>query len=97
MAYAGTAERGGGTFALELESGRRVWHTAPQCDDKTNEAKSNAVQQRCPTAQMGAVTGIPGVIFSSSRDGHLRACSTRDGHVIWTNSTAREYDTVNGQ
>jgi polyvinyl alcohol dehydrogenase (cytochrome) len=42
------------------------------------------------------VTVIPGVVFSGSVDGHLRAYSTKDGDVIWDMNTAREFDTVNG-
>jgi polyvinyl alcohol dehydrogenase (cytochrome) len=39
---------------------------------------------------------IPGVVFSGSLDGHLRAYSTRDGSVLWSFDTVREYETVNG-
>ena len=43
-----------------------------------------------------AVTVIPGVVFSGSLDGHIRAYSTTDGRVIWDFDTAREFTTVNG-
>jgi polyvinyl alcohol dehydrogenase (cytochrome) len=39
---------------------------------------------------------MPGVVFSGSVDGHLRAFSTTDGRIIWDYNTAKEYDTVNG-
>ena len=39
---------------------------------------------------------IPGVVFSGSVDGHLRAYSTADGKVIWDFDTIREFQTVNG-
>ena len=42
------------------------------------------------------VTAIPGVVFSGSHDGHLRAYSTRDGAVIWDFDTVQDYKTVNG-
>jgi polyvinyl alcohol dehydrogenase (cytochrome) len=42
------------------------------------------------------VSGLPGVVFSGSMDGHLRAYATRDGTVLWDFDTVREYDTVNG-
>jgi polyvinyl alcohol dehydrogenase (cytochrome) len=42
------------------------------------------------------VTTIPGVVFSGSVDGHLRAFRTEDGKVIWDFNTARDYKTVNG-
>jgi polyvinyl alcohol dehydrogenase (cytochrome) len=42
------------------------------------------------------VTAIPGVVFSGSLDGHLRAYDAETGRVIWEVDTARELDTVNG-
>jgi polyvinyl alcohol dehydrogenase (cytochrome) len=42
------------------------------------------------------VTVIPGVVFSGSLDGHLRAYSATDGSVVWDYDTAREFTTVNG-
>ncbi len=42
------------------------------------------------------MTGIPGVVFSGTMDGQLRAYSTRDGKIIWEYDTVRDYETVNG-
>jgi outer membrane protein assembly factor BamB len=42
------------------------------------------------------VTVIPGVAFSGSLDGHLRAYATADGRIIWDVDTAVEYQAVNG-
>ena len=39
---------------------------------------------------------IPGVVFSGSLDGHLRAFSTEDGKVLWDFDTVRDFATVNG-
>jgi polyvinyl alcohol dehydrogenase (cytochrome) len=50
----------------------------------------------CRPAQLAAVTHIPGVVFSGSADGHLRAYSSDDGHILWNADTARDYVTVNG-
>ena len=56
-------------FALRLEDGERVWYTPPVgCGDKP----------RCSPAQSAAVSAIPGVAFSGSVDGHMRAYSTTD-------------------
>ena len=41
------------------------------------------------------MTAIPGVVFSGSLDGHLRAYSTKDGKVLWDYDTVRDFDTVN--
>jgi polyvinyl alcohol dehydrogenase (cytochrome) len=43
------------------------------------------------------VTAIPGVVFSGSVDGHLRAYSAATGAVLWDVDTARAFDTVNGK
>jgi polyvinyl alcohol dehydrogenase (cytochrome) len=78
---------GGGMFALNLATGKQVWYTPPvPCGDR----------KRCSPAQSAAVTAIPGVVFSGSVDGHLRAYSTKDGKVIWDIDTIRAYPTVNG-
>jgi len=76
----------GGMFALKLDTGERVWSTpAPAC------GKPN-----CSPAQSAAVTLIPGVVFSGSLDGHLRAYASTDGRIIWDVDTAIDYQSVNG-
>jgi polyvinyl alcohol dehydrogenase (cytochrome) len=42
------------------------------------------------------VTAIPGIVFSGSLDGHLRAYGAEEGKVLWDFDTVREYETVNG-
>ena len=80
-------DKGGGLFALDIGTGKRIWYTAPAgCNGR----------ERCSPAQSAAVTAIPGVVFSGSVDGHLRAYSSRDGVVIWDFDTVREYETTNG-
>ena len=78
---------GGGLFALRLATGKTVWHApAAGCGER----------KRCSPAQSAAVSMVPGVVFSGSVDGHLRAYQARDGKVIWDVDTAQEYSTVNG-
>jgi polyvinyl alcohol dehydrogenase (cytochrome) len=80
-------KQGGGMFALRLADGSRAWYTPPPgCGDRP----------RCSPAQSAAVSAIPGVAFSGSVDGHIRAYSTTDGRIVWDVDTAREYQTVNG-
>lgn len=78
---------GGGLVALDLLSGEIAWQ-APgvECGDRP----------RCSPAQTAAVTAIPGVVFSGSISGELRAFDTQSGEVIWHFDTAREFETVNG-
>ncbi|MBV8842846.1 MAG: PQQ-binding-like beta-propeller repeat protein [Bryobacterales bacterium] len=79
--------QGGGLTALRIGTGEKAWYAAPgKCSDKPG----------CSPAQPSAVTAIPGVVFSGSVDGHLRAFATEDGRVLWDFDTAREYKTVNG-
>jgi polyvinyl alcohol dehydrogenase (cytochrome) len=78
---------GGGLSALRVSDGTRAWYAEPPpCGPRPN----------CSPAQSAALTAIPGVLFSGSMDGHLRAYSTRDGKVLWDFDTVRDYDTVNG-
>jgi polyvinyl alcohol dehydrogenase (cytochrome) len=78
--------KGGGLFALRLQTGEQVWNAAPPgCGTRT----------KCSPAQSGAVTAIPGVVFSGSVDGHLRAYRGDTGEIVWDFDTAREYDAVN--
>jgi polyvinyl alcohol dehydrogenase (cytochrome) len=78
---------GGGMFALRLTDGKQVWYTPPGvCGDRP----------RCSPAQSAAVSAMPGVAFSGSVDGHIRAYAMTDGKILWDFDTIREYKTVNG-
>jgi polyvinyl alcohol dehydrogenase (cytochrome) len=50
----------------------------------------------CVQAQGAAITAIPGVVFSGSSNGIMRAYAAADGKIIWEYNTAHEYTTVNG-
>jgi polyvinyl alcohol dehydrogenase (cytochrome) len=80
-------DKGGGLHALDLKTGKIVWSAKP--------TPCAASRTDCSPAQSAAVTAIPGVVFSGSVDGHLRAYSTGTGRVIWDTDTAREFTTVN--
>jgi polyvinyl alcohol dehydrogenase (cytochrome) len=81
------AKAGGGLFAYRVENGDKKWATPPpSCGERSP----------CSPAQSAAITVIPGVVFSGSVDGHLRAYSTQDGRMVWEYDAARDYDTVNG-
>ena len=77
----------GGLFALSLANGERLWQTPNTfCGSKP----------QCRPAQSGAVTAIPGIVFSGSLDGHLRAYAANSGKIVWDYDTAHEFPTVNG-
>ena len=79
----------GGLHAIGVGSGERIWHTpAPALTCKGGLG--------CTGAQSAAISVIPGVVFSGSVDGHIRAYDTGDGRIIWDFDTVRDFDTVNG-
>ena len=80
-------KQGGGMFALRLADGERVWYTPPV---------GCGTRPRCSPAQSAAVSAIPGVAFSGSVDGHMRAYSTIDGKIVWDVDTIDVYEAVNG-
>ncbi len=82
-------KKGGGLHALDLKTGKIAWSTKP--------TPCAAGRTDCSPAQSAAVSAIPGLVFSGSVDGHLRAYSTETGEVLWDTDTARQFDTVNGK
>ncbi len=79
----------GGLAAIRLGTGEREWWAPPiaTCPDQT---------MKCIPAQSAAASAIPGVVFSGATDGMMRAYDARDGKVLWTFATARDFETVNG-
>ena len=80
----------GALEAIDMKTGSRRWYTsapAPACTWGS---------EACSHAQAQAVTVIPGIAFSGSMDGHLRAYSTIDGKIVWDAETAKDFVTVNG-
>jgi polyvinyl alcohol dehydrogenase (cytochrome) len=83
-------ERKPGLTALQILTGKQLWQVpAPP-------ANCSWGQVRCNNSQSAAATLIPGVIFSGTVDGHLRAYATKDGTIIWDVDTALPIATVNG-
>ncbi|HEV2987144.1 MAG TPA: PQQ-binding-like beta-propeller repeat protein [Candidatus Angelobacter sp.] len=78
---------GGGLFALEIRTGKKLWSALPN--------QSGCDTPGCSPAQSAAVTAIPGVVFSGSVDGHFRAYSSKDGTILWDFPTIRDFPTVN--
>jgi polyvinyl alcohol dehydrogenase (cytochrome) len=78
---------GGGLTALNVSDGSKVWFAPPpQCGTRPG----------CSPAQSAALTSLPGIVFSGTLGGLLRAHSTEDGRVLWEYDTAHDFQTVNG-
>jgi polyvinyl alcohol dehydrogenase (cytochrome) len=88
-----------GLFALDPHNGRILWNTpAPvaPCHFAGDRSKEPA-QGACVRAQSAAPAVIPGVVFSGTLDGWLRAYDARSGKILWAfSTTAQTYETVNG-
>ncbi len=81
---------GGALVAVDLKTGKERWRTA-------NPAKACLGKPKgCTTAQAAAVTVIPGVVFSGSADGHLRAYDAAMGRIVWDYDSVRDFQGVNG-
>ncbi len=84
-----TPGHAGGVYSLRIRDGATLWQTpapAPDCLDTPG----------CSAGQPQAATLLPGVLFSGSMDGHMRAYDPESGAVIWDVDTKRSYETVNG-
>ncbi len=80
---------GGGLTALRVADGKEEWHVAAvPCPE--------GAPTGCSPSQPGAVTEIPGVVFSTSTDGHIRAHAAETGKLVWDFNTMRDFETVNG-
>ena len=80
----------GGLHAVALADGTRAWYTPPPAPICGRAGRS------CSGAQFSAVTVIPGIVFSPSNDGAVRAYSTANGEIVWTFDTNRDFATLNG-
>ena len=79
----------GGVYAVRIADGAELWNTPaakPACEGTPG----------CNAGQPAAATLVPGILFSGSMDGHMRAYDPATGKVIWDYDTLREYSTVNG-
>jgi polyvinyl alcohol dehydrogenase (cytochrome) len=83
-----TAGAAGGVYAVRIADGADVWNTPAAVPDCTGVPGCNA-------GQPAAATLIPGVLFSGSMDGHMRAYDPAGGRVLWDFDTKRDFQTVN--
>jgi polyvinyl alcohol dehydrogenase (cytochrome) len=67
---------------VRIDNGEKVWATpAPQGAGNRSQA--------------AAVTAIPGIVFSASFGGHLRAYSAKTGEIVWDYDAVHDFQTVN--
>jgi len=75
-----------GLYAIRADSGEKLW-SAPAPKDAGNPA------------QAAAVSAMPGIAFSASFGGHLRAytigSNARPGEIVWDFDARRDFETVN--
>ena len=79
----------GGIRATTIDTGKEAW-SKPAPDKLCGTARG------CSSAQGAALTAIPGIVFSGSQDGGVRAYSAADGSIVWQFDTNKEFETVNG-
>jgi polyvinyl alcohol dehydrogenase (cytochrome) len=87
--WAPDPKAGGGVFALDIATGKKIWGAAPV-------TPACAAVAGCSAAQPGPATLVPGVVFAGSMDGHVRGYEAATGAVIWDVDTTGSYETVNG-
>lgn len=76
-----------GIYALNIIAGKVVWvAAAPDVPGKESYLGANSA----------APAVVPGVVFAGSNDGHIRAYSATDGHILWDYNTVKKYETING-
>jgi polyvinyl alcohol dehydrogenase (cytochrome) len=79
----------GGMRAARIDTGGEVW-------SKPAPERLCGTARGCSATQGAAVTAIPGIVFSVSMDGGVRAYASDDGTVVWLFDTNQEFTTVNG-
>jgi polyvinyl alcohol dehydrogenase (cytochrome) len=79
----------GGMRAASVDTGAQIW-------SKDAEPRLCGTERGCSQAQGAAVTAIPGIVFSVSMDGGIRAHAVDDGTTVWQFNTNQEFQTVNG-
>jgi polyvinyl alcohol dehydrogenase (cytochrome) len=83
VADPGRADGTPGDYAVRVSDGQVVWRS------KAPEGERNPAS---PTA----VSLIPGIVYSATIGGHLRAHNTSTGAVVWDEDVSHAIPTVNG-
>jgi polyvinyl alcohol dehydrogenase (cytochrome) len=78
-----------GIHAFDIASGKPLWSRIEPFPCKERKFE-------CETALSAPVTATSGIVFGGAHNGLLRAYSTRDGAILWSFDTRRDFITVNG-
>jgi len=78
-----------GVRAVKIDTGEEVW-------SKPAPERLCGTARGCSATTGAAITAIPGIVFSVSMDGGIRAHAADDGTVVWTFDTNKDFTTVNG-
>ncbi|MGH8175558.1 MAG: PQQ-binding-like beta-propeller repeat protein [Steroidobacter sp.] len=79
-----------GLTSLRIADGEQHWHVP------TPAVFCSWGEESCRRGQPGAVTLIPGVVFSGALDGHMRAYDANTGAILWDFDTSKAIATING-
>jgi polyvinyl alcohol dehydrogenase (cytochrome) len=103
------SSQSGAMSAIRAADGQRVWYTlVPRpagCPPVPTGrggggggggAGQNPAMLKCNAGNWAGATAIQGAVFTGSRNGVMRAFSSKDGHIIWEYDTDKPFDTVNG-
>jgi polyvinyl alcohol dehydrogenase (cytochrome) len=88
-----------GLFALDPFTGKIIWNTpAPMAPcHYAGDRSKDFTKGACVRAQSAAPAVMPGIVFSGTLDGWLRAYDAASGKIVWEfSTTAQTYSTVNG-
>jgi polyvinyl alcohol dehydrogenase (cytochrome) len=89
VAYVGVADGARadatpGLYAVRTATGERLWKSPPPAGPGST------------TSQPTAPTLMPGIVFSATFGGRMRAHKTETGEVVWEFDVNRSFETVNG-
>lgn len=71
-----------GMYAVRVDTGEKLWSTP-------------APEGAGIKSQLSAVSAMPGIAFSGSWGGHMRAYSTKTGEIVWDFDAMRSFETIN--
>lgn len=94
--YMATYQANPGTlFALNPANGDVRWQTPNPADGCTTGGAAK-FPNVCRLAHTPAVSSTHGLVYEGSNDGKMRIYDARDGKVLWTFDTIRDFAGVNG-